>query len=445
MQTLDQDISTLTQCYSNIDLPLAVEEGADPDEKIDSAVRRFGAAARRGTYMPGLQRHILGNLRHVPRTISAQDLTELFWFLFSQKAWAKIDWLSRTFANRLPSLPAHIADLCFLAFHRMQRELLVSGQGAEAFRSAAVPVIARLREGWPGASDRIDAFGAMVEHVCGDFGAAREVFAGIGGTEFIEPFAGIASVRMPVGEPRLPSVQQLVIRPCEAEHVTLLSLDRTYFDKFAHLAATRYAESNPRNGLHFHCVGFDPAEAISQWRLPIPIGLTIDSENLDTLDIRQKRGYFASARHLHLARYLELYRSVFVADVDGHVWRDVSELDTEYDRFDVILNTKILDDTRKLTRLPWEAISAGAVMVRSTEGGRRFAATLGCYLADVIGEGTAKRRPLWYADQTALFYTWLDVGNSVRFASFAKAAFMQRGSWQLFEGDRERLEFMSGG
>jgi hypothetical protein len=439
-----QDLLSLTQCYSNIDIPDAVDESVDRQEAVDQAVLRFGAAARAGVHMPSLQAHILANLEHVPATISHEGLTELFWFLFSQKAWLKMDWLSKRFALRLPELPGHVADLCFLAFYRMQRELVLSGRGVDAFVAASVPVMRRIERAWPQEADRHDAFAAMIKHIRGDFDGARASFSRIDGARFIEPFAGISSARMASPESPLPSCEALDIRPCGADHVTLISVDEVYFKKFAYLVARRYLVTNPRNGLHFHCVGFDPFETIHQWKLPVAVGVTIDDVDLGSLTIRQKRGYFAGARYLYLSRYLELYRSVFVADIDGHLSGDVGMMNDEYAAADVILNAKVLDAARELHRLPWEAIPAGIFMVRGTVGGCRFAKRMGSYLHSVIQQGMEQRQPLWYADQVALFYTWLDLRDEVRFASFGKTAFIQKGSWQLFAGDRERLEFMTG-
>lgn len=442
MTALDQDMSTLVGCYSNTEDPVSTDSSLDAHRAFADQILTFGAATRRGIHMPMLRQYLLDNVTAAASTaMTAQSLTELFWFLFSQKAWEKIDWLSRTV--EFGGLPEHVADLCFLAFYRMQKDRLMSGKGASVFKRDADAIRKRLADAWPEARMRHEAYSAMVLHVTGATDEARRMFSALDGSIFIEPFAGIASVLMPADVTAGPDGTALEIVPCRAEHVTLVSLDRTYFEKFAFLAARRYARTNAGNGLHFHCVGFDPREAIAGWGLPVPIGVTVDREDLHMLGLRQQRGYFAGARFLHLSRYVDLYQSVFVADVDGHVARDVAMMAEEHRDADIVLTTKLLDRKRDMTRLPWEAISAGSLLVRATAGGREFAKRLGAYLHTVVHNGKFLGHPIWYADQTALFYCWHDAPGHIRFSTFTKFAFVQRGSWQLFEGERERLEFLA--
>lgn len=442
MTALDQDMSTLVGCYSNTEVPVSIDSSLDAHRAFVDQILTFGAATRRGIHMPMLRQYLLEKVTAASSpAMTAQSLTELFWFLFSQKAWDKIDWLSRTV--ELGGLPEHVADLCFLAFYRMQKDRLMSGKGATDFKRDADAIRKRLADAWPDARMRHDAYAAMARHVTGATDEGRRMFATLDGSIFIEPFAGIASVLMPADVTAGPDGTALEIVPCRAEHVTLISLDRAYFEKFAFLAARRYARTNPANGLHFHCVGFDPREAIAGWKLPVPIGVTVDREDLHMLGLRQQRGYFAGARFLHLSRYVDLYRSVFVADVDGHVARDVAMMAEEHRDTDIVLTTKLLDRSRDMTRLPWEAVSAGSLLVHATAGGREFAKRLGAYLHTVVHNSKTLDHPIWYADQTALFYCWCDAPGHIRFSTFTKFAFVQRGSWQLFEGERERLEFLA--
>jgi hypothetical protein len=442
MSALDQDMSALVECCSNTDVPAFTDSSLDVQRPFAEQILTFGTATRRGIHMPALRQYLLEN---VPAAASSamtwQSLTELFWFLFSQKAWEQIDWLSKTVDLR--GLPDHIADLCFLAFYRMQKDRLMRGRGVLDFEREAGIVRKRLVDGWPDAGMRHEAYAAMLLHVTGATEEARRIFSPLDGSIFIEPFAGISSVLMHSHGLVRPDGASLEIIPCRARHVTLLSLDKAYFEKYAFLAARRYARTNSANGLHFHCVGFDPREAIAGWGLPVAIGVTIDREDLQALGPRQQRGYFAGARFLHLSRYVDLYQSVFVADVDGHVSRDVAVMAEEHRDADVVLTTKLLDPDREITRLPWEAVSAGSLLVHATDGGRRFARQLGAYLHAVVQNGKSLGRPIWYADQTALFYCWHDAPGDIRFATFTKFAFVQRGSWQLFEGERERLQFLA--
>lgn len=442
MHIFDQDMPTFVECYSNTDVPSFTDTSFDAHRSFEDQVLIFGAAARRGIHMPILREYILKNVKFAaPNNMAQKSLTELFWFLFSQKAWEKIDWLLRT--GDVRGLPDHIADLCFLAFYRMQKERLMSGKGISDFKREADFVREHLVDVWPNAGMRHEAYNAMLLHATGSTNEARRIFSALDGTVFIEPFAGISSVLMNPDVAACPGSPSLEIIPCQAKHVTLLSLDRSYFEKYAFLAARRYAQTNPSNGLHFHCVGFDPRETIASWGLSLAIGVTIDREDLHALSSRQQRGYFAGARFLHLSRYVDLYQAVFVADVDGHVSRDVALMVEEHQDADIVMTTKVLDPAREIMRLPWEAVSAGSFLVRATAGGAKFARQLGKYLYTVVQNGKTLGRPIWYADQTALFYCWYDASSDVRFATFTKVAFVQRGSWQLFEGERERLQFLA--
>lgn len=443
MFNLDQDILTLTRCYSMTDQPKKTDLYVDENEPLAAAVMRFGAASRQKTYMPELQAYILQNLDRVdPQVIKVDELTELFWFLFSQKQWQRMKWLADISRDRLFELPVHIADLCFLSFLRLQGNLIMKGQGRQIFEVGAATEIDRIARSWPHALDRLKAFRAMTQHVIGNFDQAKHEFAALKGADYIEPFAGISSVLLEVGDKALEDTH-LQISFSSCRHATVMSMDESYFAKYAELVARKYAMTNPRNGLHFHCVGFDPRDQVASWKLPVSIGFTIDTEPLDALTDRQQRGYFAGARYLHLSRYLEVYEVVFIADIDGHIAMDISDISGSHLDADIVITTKALDKNRELTRLPWEAIAAGSFMIRNNRAGKGFSRYLGAYLKEIFDRTIKTGQPMWYADQTALFYSWWASQGSIRFATFSRNAFIQRGSWQLFKGEQERLAFMS--
>ncbi|MGJ7041651.1 hypothetical protein J2Y63_004926 [Shinella sp. BE166] len=442
---INQELGELTRCYSNVDLPVEVDATLDSALSFEQQILKFGAAARRAVHMPALQRYLSENAaRAVSGDLSDEALTEFFWFLFSQKDWPRIRSTAEGLRGRLRHLPLHVADLIFLAFYRSQRDRLMAGKERDGFAIDAKETTAFLRAGWPGAERHLAAFEAMSAHATGNAVHARSSFVSVGDLKFIEPFAGISSVLVETDYAgTIVPEHDIEVSPSAAEHVTLLSLDRTYFEKYALLVARRYAQTNPTNGLHFHCVGFDSREAISSWGVPVSFGFTIDHTDLSGLEVRQKRGYYASARYIHLARYLQLYRSVFVGDVDGHVARDLRQMESEHAHLDVLLSTKVLDKARTLNRLPWESVTACSFMARQTPGALRFANRIGAYLQRIVENARSTGRPIWYADQTALFYCWLDSEHDVAFGTFAKPAFVQRGSWQLFQGEKERLDFLA--
>lgn len=443
---IDQKLSELTRCYSNVDLPVSVDSTIDLSKSLEELILSFGVSARKAIHMPTVERFIAENMhRAASDSISVPALTELFWILFARKDWSRLTALAATMRDRLPSLPLHVADLIFLAFYRGQRERLVGGLDRDGILSGADSTIAFLRKWWPEADSHTRVYDAMVSHIMGDVDCARQVFAASGDIELIEPFAGVSSVLLQSEyDEGTANAASLEVATASSEHAVLLSLDRGYFEKYAFFVAKRFAVTNPENALHFHCVGFDPRPSIEEWQLPTNIGFTIDRSDLTRMDTRRRRGYFAAARYLHLARYLDMYQSVFVADVDGHVTRNVRNIADEHSEDDVVLSTKVLESGRVVNRLPWESITACAFMAFRTSGGRRFARLISGYLQKILFNAEANGRPIWYADQTALFYSWRDSMADVRFSTFKGNAFIQRGSWQLFQGEKERLAFLAG-
>ena len=441
---LGQSLSELTTIYSNTASPNRVDKRLDRSLCLEQQIISFGIAVRSSIHTPSLRDLLVNRAELAAKDeLSNVALIEYFWLLFSQKEWKKIQVLAKRIASRLGELPLHVADLCFLSFYRLQRERLTQGSDREGFVSDATDILHFLAAGWPNAGDRHAAYRAMINHVTGDVERARNVLATTNGADLIEPLCGALSVLLPADYRGKGNVEATAtITPAATAYATVISLDRAYFDKYARLVAERYAHTNPSNGLHFHCVGFDPRETFELWGLPINMGYTIDNADLTALSPRQKRGYFASSRYLYLARYLDIYNSVFVADVDGHVVQDISKFEEDYRGHDIVLSTKVLDRDRALNRLPWESVTANAVLARRTPAGRNFAEQIGAYVGRVMDNARRTDRPTWYADQASLFYTWWDGRREANFASFANHTFVQRGSWHLFKGDQERLEFL---
>lgn len=445
-QPIEQDFAHLLACYSNTDEPRLVIEDRYDGRSLDWQVMAFGLAARQGIFLRAVHNALLERVANgVVAPASSAARMELAWFLFSQKAWEPLRGLIEAIdAGARASMPVQIADFYFLAFYRLQRQRIFLGGDREGFVAEARVCLDFLRASWPAETERLSAYAAMIAHVAGDIDAARPVFAAmVADTPFIGPMAAMQNVLMP-GLPASDlhiASRDIVAEP--AENVTLLSVDAEYFARYALLFAQRYGEINAANGLHFHCIGFDPRPVIAGWGLDLPIGVTVDNYDLTDWSASQRRGYYASARYLYLPQYLERYRSVMIADIDGIVLRNVAAIAAEHDGDDVVLSAQVLDSARRLNRLPWEAVPANSCMVRATEGGRKFAGRLADYLAQVARNTQAENAAFWFADQNALFYCWHDLKDEVRFGRFGKATFAQKGGWNLFESDQEKLAFMA--
>ena len=438
------DLVDLTACYSNIAAPRRTERGVDPTLGYRDQLRLFATGARAGIHRPDLAAHLLAHADQAPMALVEQDdRTEYFWFLFSQKSWLKLLQAAQAMGG-LGDLPLHVADLVWLAFYRSQSARVLAGTDAADFIAAGKTLLALLRTTWPHADDRHALYAAMLAHVIGRVDQARQVFVAYRpSVPLIEPVGAVQTV-LPASDPSrtADSPARARMRQAAAERVALISLDHVYFGKYARQVAVKFFQSNPGNGLHLHCVGFDPAAAIASWGLDGAIGWTIDDTDLGALSERGKRGYYAAARYIFLADYLRLYRNVFVADVDGLMLRDIAELDEEHAADDIVLSTLVLNADRQLNRLPWESITACAFMARRTPGGLQFATAMQGYLLEIMRRSEHDGTPFWYADQTALYYCWRDFGQAVRFGRFQRPAFKQVGSWKLFQGDAERLQFL---
>jgi hypothetical protein len=439
------DLTELATCYSNTAPAHITETGFDPMLGFRAQLCLFAKGARAGTDRPDVAKFLLNHSADASTALTdIEDMVEFFWFLFSQKAWLKLIQTART-TERLGELPLHVADLIWLAFYRTQTKRVLAGSDKRVFEQEGAALIGFIQERWPAATDRLILYAAMVSHVAGNETEARKAFATFQPSEpLIEPLAAVLTVIPMNSRPhRALDRSKLKITRAQAEHVTLISLDRTYFDKYAYQVAQNFFLTNPENGLHLHCSGFDPTSDIQAWNLDGSIGWTTDNIDLGALAERSRRGYFAAARYIFLPHYLTFYRSVFVADVDGLMLRDVAEIDTEHSNDDIVLSTLVLDSERELNRLPWEAVTACAFLARATTGGRKFARAVSEYLSEVMLRAEKEGRPFWYADQAALYYSWFDQKDEVRFGRFHRPPFKQVGSWKLFQGDAERLKFLS--
>lgn len=440
-----QTLEGLTACYKGGSWRARqVIHGAFESRSPAWRVAAFGAAVRRSIHLIDVPDSLLGANLATPAQLPTTALkVEYVWFLFSQRAWKDIlAFVGQTEPHDRLAFPGHVADIYFLAFVRSQVDRIAQGVDVDGFRQKASEILTFIRISWPDMLARQDLYGAIVRHIQGDIADARAELAKVVGGPFIGPLEAAGHV-LPAGGMRAnPEADHLSIYPSDRRAVSLVSLDRGYFDQFAHAAAARYVETNRENGLHFHCVGFDPSNEIRAWSLPISVGVTVDSRDISTLTANQRVGYFAGARYLHLPHYLPHYDAIHVCDIDGFVTRDIRTVEHEMGSADVGLSSRVLDPGRRLARMPWEAIAAGSLLIRSTAGGALFADAVAAYLAEALDRALKRGRPFWYADQNALFYSWYDLKDRVQFMRLQPPVFRQENSWALFEEIDQKLEFI---
>lgn len=440
----EQTIEDLAACYKGGTWPASeILHGAFEDRPVAWRVAAFGAAARRRIHLVELRDALLSQDIAPDDLPSAQLRTEYLWFLFSQRAWTLITRFvdGMTVAQR-GDLEPHIADIYFLAFYRLQIDRVMAGADHEGFLADAQRVLAVVEAAWASATERLAAYQAMIEHIRGNFDVARAAFTGTGLVDLIPPLAALRNVFGQGAAGRPTERPEIVIRSSQRRITTLVSLDRVYFDRFARAFAERYDQLNRANGLHFHCVGFDPQEEIDSWGLPVSIGVSVDLRAVSGLQPLERAGYYAAARYVYLPDYLHRYEAVYIADADGLVLRDIATIETDLEAADVAMATRNLEPNRTLFRLPWESISAGSLFVRSTPAGKLFGTAVSSYLQTAVDRALSEAAPLWFADQNALFYTSYDLRNEVRFQRFRKAAFAQEYAWTLFESLDAKAEFI---
>lgn len=368
---------------------------------------------------------------------STRAIVEYAWFLFLLADWKSLIAVIHQMAPERP-LPSHLADFYFLAAYRSNREHIVKGTDPVSFEAVVLEAIHFIEVFWPAERRRIDVFHAILQSSLGHWQEAREKIArSSAGLELIPPLAAAKSV-LPVLPPRDTFSWPLEIIPAKRNRATLVSVDRNYYATYSRAFRTIHAATNPDRSVHFHCVGFDPRE-FDNPELDDSTGFTIDRTDISGLLPRDKQGYYACARLLHAVAYLGIYDSILISDIDGSVDRSVSDACAELPMADVIITSRILQPDRTLFNMPWSVIPAGANVVRNSAGGIAFAQYLRDYLAWIFAGARKGERPMWFADQCALFYAYVDLKQNVNFRNFDKHFYSQGMDWSPFSSTETKV------
>lgn len=217
--------------------------------------------------------------------------------------------------------------------------------------------------------------------------------------------------------------------PAKRPSATIVSVDRNYYEKFAANFLALHAISNPDRAIHFHCVGFDPREIGNGMVIDDAIGYTIDDTDISGLEKRDRRGYYACARLIHSPHYLGLYENIHISDIDGSINKNITSILNENKEYDVILTSKVARENVTLFNMPWSSVNAASNIIRRGKGGELFANYLNRYMTTILKDAGKKRRPMWFADQCALFYAYVDLKESVSFLSYKGRIYDQSRDW----------------
>jgi hypothetical protein len=366
------------------------------------------------------------NLRN-PRSI-----VEFAWLMFFLKDWKQ---LAAVIREKAPhhTFPGHMADLYFLATYRLNWETIAQGVDHDGFKDRVSEVIDFIRNHWPVEARRAALFSALLQNSLGERQEARERIIRFSvGLDLIPPLAAAkAALPKPV---RDTTAWALEIEPSSRKRATLLSVDKAYYERYAEPFLAIHNATNPDRCLHFHCVGFDP-RTVDSVSIDKTIGFTIDRTNVSALGQRDRQGYYACARLMHAVAYLDIYDDILISDADGSVELSASDVLAELPGAEVVIKSKILRPGHNVFNLPWATVPAAATIICQSAGGRLFAQYLRDYLAEILASARRKERPMWFADQCALFYAYVDLKDQVAFRNCDKVLYNQGRNWALFSGE----------
>lgn len=366
------------------------------------------------------------------RLKSRRSIVEFAWLMFFLKDWKQ---LAAVIQEKAPHhhFPAHMADLYFLATYRLNWETIAQGVDSDGFRDRVSEAIDLIRSHWPAEQHRANLFSALLQNSLGERHDARErIIRFSTGLDLIPPLAAAKAVLPKPARDTTPWL--LKIKPSSGKKATLLSVDQAYYERYAAPFLAIHNATNPDRCVHFHCVGFDPC-MVDSVKIDETVGFTVDRTDVSGLSQRDRQGYYACARLMHAVAYLDVYEDILISDADGSVELSASEVLANLPGADVVIKSKILRPGHAVFNLPWATVPAAANMIRRTTGGRLFAQYLRDYLSEILASARRKKRPMWFADQCALFYAYVDLEDHIVFRNCDKILYNQGRNWALFSGE----------
>ena len=371
---------------------------------------------------------------------ASKAIVEFAWLMFFLKDWRQLAAVIRETAPR-HTLPEHLADLYFLTVYRLNWEALAKGIDRDGFNDTASDAIEFIRKHWPSESHRADLFSALLQNSLGDRQDARNKIISLSAQlELIPPLAAAkATLPKPAQDT---TAWPLEIVRSSRKRATLVSVDQAYYERYAASFLAIHTATNPDRCVHFHCVGFDPRTIDGIVDIDETVGFTIDRTDVSDLTPRNRQGYYACARLLHTIAYLDIYDDILISDADGSIDLSATDILAELAGADVVIKSKILRPGHNLFNLPWATIPAAANIVCNSVGGKLFAQYLRDYLAEVLASARRKERPMWFADQCALFYAYVDLKDQVVFRNCEKMLYNQGRNWSPFSSESAKKKYI---
>lgn len=348
--------------------------------------------------------------------------------MFFLKDWKQLAAVIREKAPQ-HALPAHMADLYFLSSYRLNQEYLTQGMEPAAFEAIVSKFILFIESNWQHEEKRTALFSAILQNSMGEWkDSKKEIALHSAGMELIPPLAAAKStIESSIFEEM--AEFNFEFSPAKCPSATIVSIDRKYYEKFSQNFLALHMISNPDRAVHFHCVGFDPREIKCGTTLNDMTGYTIDDTDISDLLKRDRRGYYACARLIHSPHYLKIYNDIHISDIDGSINKNITSIIKENNEFDVILTSKVARKNVTLFNMPWSTVNAASNIIRRGKGGVLFSNYLNRYMTTILKDARQRKRPMWFADQCALFYAYVDLRDDVSFLSYKGRIYDQSRDW----------------
>ncbi|MEP1327777.1 hypothetical protein [Pseudophaeobacter sp.] len=346
----------------------------------------------------------------------------------------------------LGALPDEVFDLFLLSTIRLKGGAFTSVQQAGLLFDRLDRACAILETAKPDAIERLQLFKAIQEHTRGQEAKARKSLLDISKpTQFCGPFRAVDTV-LGAHQRTVPNVSEIdVISRSDRSLVVVVSLNKKYFEKHlegflrSFFDTARGTVGSDDWGLHLHCVGFEPAE--TNWldfKQP-EIGVSLDWNSVAARRTAWEGAYCASARYLFAPLYLRMHSCLFVCDVDGVFTKPLEPPSGGCE--DVLLTSnRYLSPQKSRQSFALELSGCDQYLFTGAEGSLNFADNVSGYLATIFQNEEFEGAP-WYADQSALYYSFLDERERLKFGRLEGKYFQQGTDRRQFFSEETKKRF----
>ena len=234
------------------------------------------------------------------------------------------------------------------------------------------------------------------------------------------------------------------------ETAILVGCERAYFERYGEAFIHILGLREPGALVHFQLInmpeGVDEISALlDRWQAAYGVRINFSLEQNKVLaDLPHARaGVCVASRYIYLSGYLEAYEAVLVSDIDG--WFEVPlKNQGEARQKDVLINSWVWRKNTGYWRLPWGSMAGGYLLVQSSAAGRRYADLVGYYLKTVLMNNAYAGKPLFFADQAAIFLCLQHmIGENAIELGFLRGKFEQSADHRIGERQHRKVGIMT--